>query len=48
MKLATHVCGLHEHRTKTLSTAADIEGHVGRDGRFIIDTIDTIDTIDYY
>ena len=39
MQLAPHICGLYENRTKTLYTAADIEGHVGRDGRFFFPSL---------
>ena len=34
LHLIPHLCGLYEMGAKVLSTAADVEGHVGTDGRF--------------
>jgi hypothetical protein len=34
MNLLPHVCGVVLNETKVLSTAADVEGHLGTDGRF--------------
>jgi hypothetical protein len=34
LNLVPHVCGLYEMNAKVLATAADVEGHVGTDGRY--------------